>query len=217
MGTGRAHCKPPARSDPRFTVTAVAARRAGRYIKPIMTAPRLRSADSSFELHDEAATGALARALAMLVRAGDVITLYGDLGSGKTTFARAFINALARPGRVGETGEVEPEEVPSPTFTLLQIYDRVPAPVWHFDFYRLEQPADVVELGFDDALAEGVVLVEWPDRLGAMLPAERLEVHLTFGATEKQRHATLVGRGRWPARLTGLSFDASAAVVERSR
>ncbi|MCH6588680.1 MAG: tRNA (adenosine(37)-N6)-threonylcarbamoyltransferase complex ATPase subunit type 1 TsaE, partial [Proteobacteria bacterium] len=108
----------------------------------------------SFELPDEAATACLAQSLAARARNGDVIALFGELGSGKTAFARAFINALPAPGGTapvsGPAGA--PEEVPSPTFTLLQTYERAPAPVWHFDLYRLVRPDEVYELGFEDAL-----------------------------------------------------------------
>jgi tRNA threonylcarbamoyladenosine biosynthesis protein TsaE len=105
--------------------------------------PSAHEVDFALVLPDEAATLALARRLAPLLRAGDVIALFGDLGSGKTTFARALIRAL--PGPAGE--DARDEVVPSPTFTLLQVYERTPAPVWHFDLYRLATPEEVFELG----------------------------------------------------------------------
>ncbi len=148
-------------------------------------------------LANEAATRALAARLAGLARRGDVIALSGDLGVGKTTFARAFINALPRPG----AAEPSPEEVPSPTFTLVQTYDRAPAPVWHFDLYRLGAPEEAYELGLEEALAEAISLVEWPERLGPLLPAARLEVALAFGKTPDERLARLEGGGDWPERL----------------
>jgi tRNA threonylcarbamoyladenosine biosynthesis protein TsaE len=185
-----------------------------------MATPQPRRETWSFELLDEAATATLARDLAGIARAGDVIALVGELGSGKTAFARAFINALPRPGGAqgsglapaGEaTGEASAErattgteEVPSPTFTLLQIYERAPAPVWHVDLYRLERPADALELGFEEAIGHAITLIEWPDRLGALLPAERLELCLEFGAQPTARRATLTGTGAWPARLQAL-------------
>ncbi|HMA16470.1 MAG: tRNA (adenosine(37)-N6)-threonylcarbamoyltransferase complex ATPase subunit type 1 TsaE [Bacteroidota bacterium] len=152
-------------------------------------------------LADPAATEALGRALARLLRPGDVVALHGDLGAGKTALARALIRAL--PGPAG----AEAEEVPSPTFTLVQTYERDPAPVWHFDLYRLESAGEVEELGFSEALAEGIVLVEWPERLGSLLPAEALHVTLTFdeGADAGGgRRARLDGGGDWPARLAEL-------------
>lgn len=149
-------------------------------------------------LPDLAATEALGRALASLVRMGDVIALYGDLGAGKTALARALIRALPGPQGAGE------EEVPSPTFTLVQTYDRAPAPVWHVDLYRIEGPAELRELGLSEAFAEGITLLEWPDRLGDALPADALNVVLTFDASGKARRARLQGGGDWPLRLAGL-------------
>ena len=166
-----------------------------------MAALQPRPENTTFELPDEAATAALAQDVAALVLAGDVIALTGELGTGKTVFARAFINALPPPGA---TAPGPPEEVPSPTYTLLQIYERAPAPVWHFDLYRLERPGDARELGFEEALGQAIALIEWPERLGPLLPAERLEVRLAFGARPSARRATLVGTGAWPARLRKL-------------
>jgi len=148
-------------------------------------------------LPDLAATEALGRALARLLRPGDVIALYGDLGAGKTALARALIRALPGPAGAAE------EEVPSPTFTLVQTYDRDPAPVWHFDLYRLEDASEVEELGFSEALAGGISLIEWPQRLGARLPAAALTLTLTFDGDDS-RCARLEGGGDWPQRLAEL-------------
>jgi tRNA threonylcarbamoyladenosine biosynthesis protein TsaE len=141
------------------------------------------------------ATAALAASVAAQARARDVIALSGGLGAGKTSFARAFIRA--RPGGADVT------EVPSPTFTLVQIYDLAP-PVWHFDLYRLTRPEDVWELGLEEALAEAITLIEWPERLGNLLPVSRLDIDLAPGAKPDERRATLTGRGDWAARLEGL-------------
>jgi tRNA threonylcarbamoyladenosine biosynthesis protein TsaE len=169
-------------------------------VKPaIMAAPHPRSPTLDLLLPDKAATAALAARIAARAQAGDVIALYGDLGTGKTAFARAFIGALA-PGP-------EPSEVPSPTFTLLQCYDRIPAPVWHFDLYRLARPDEVYELGFEEALAEAISLIEWPDRMGPLLPADRLEVHLSYAEPETARRAVLIGAGTWAPRLAELGGD----------
>jgi tRNA threonylcarbamoyladenosine biosynthesis protein TsaE len=138
-------------------------------------------------LADEAATARLAAEVAARARAGDVIALAGPLGAGKTAFARAFIRAL------GGT-----EEVPSPTFTLVQTYP-LTATVWHFDLFRLEAPAEAWELGIEEAFADGISLIEWPERLGALLPEDRLEVILSFA--EPGRRARLVGRGSWAGRV----------------
>ena len=145
-------------------------------------------------LADEAATERLAAAMAPLLRAGDVVALSGDLGAGKTVLARALIRAL--------TSDPD-EEVPSPTFTLVQRYDSAAATVWHFDLYRLNGADEVVELGWDEAAADGIALVEWPDRLGPLLPAERLDIRLAT-AGDETRLATLTGHGGWAGRLTNL-------------
>ncbi len=117
---------------------------------------------------DAAATVTAAAAVAKLARRGDVFCLIGALGAGKTTFARGFLRALG----------IE-EEIPSPTFNLLLTYDTAPGTVWHFDLYRLGSPDEVIELGLEDAFADGICLIEWPDRLGPWLPEARIEIHLT--------------------------------------
>lgn len=114
----------------------------------------------SMSLTDEAATEQLGAGLAARLKPGDVVGLKGDLGAGKTTLARAIIRAAMN----------DPDLiVPSPTFTLVETYDTPLGPYWHFDLYRLETPEQVYELGWEEALAEGIVLVEWPERLGALL------------------------------------------------
>ena len=145
-------------------------------------------------LPDLAATQRLARALAANARPGDVIALHGDLGSGKTTFARAFINALP-PDPTGTLQDRE-EEVPSPTFTLVQIYARRPAPVWHFDFYRIQRADEAYELGIEEAFSEGISVIEWPVRLGSLLPSDRLDLELEFAVTPDARPGALARP--WP-------------------
>lgn len=157
----------------------------------------VKSATRSYDLPDEAATAALAQLLAPLLRQGDVLALQGDLGAGKTTFARALINALEGPV----------EEVPSPTFTLVQTYQRGELEIWHFDLYRLEDPEEAWELGIEEAFSEGVSLIEWPDRLGSALPPERLELSLRH--VDKGRRADLTGHGDWAARLEALQKELS--------
>ena len=166
-----------------------------------MAAPQPRPEMLSLELPDEAATARLAQSLAARARKGDAIALFGELGSGKTAFARAFVNALPAPNG---TAPATSEEVPSPTFTLLQSYQRAPAPVWHFDLYRLTRPDQVYELGFEEALGEGIVLIEWPERLGPLLPAERLELHFDFAERNAGRRVTVIGTGGWVRRLRDL-------------
>jgi len=150
------------------------------------------------DLPDEAATARLAARLARRARPGDVIGLQGDLGSGKTTFARAFIRAL------GDGSE----EVPSPTFTLVEIYAVAgKPPVWHFDLYRLVAPEESYELGIEDALAEGISLIEWPERLGRLLPPEHLLLALAPGRAPDARTARLTGTAGWAGRLDGIDHD----------
>jgi tRNA threonylcarbamoyladenosine biosynthesis protein TsaE len=149
----------------------------------------------TIDLPDESATGGLAASIAARVRKGDVIALSGPLGSGKTSFARAFIRARG----------LDSVEVPSPTFMLVEVYDGEPGPpVWHFDLYRIESPDELRELGLEEALAEGVSLIEWPERLGAFLPAERLDLALAMGKSDGARIATLSGSGLWQSRLQEL-------------
>ena len=156
-----------------------------------MTQPAnaLPTAESAvFDLPDEAATAALAGRLAAQAQRGDVYALFGDLGAGKTSFARAFINAL--PGG--------PEEVPSPTFTLVQTYRRGELEIWHVDLYRLGGPEESLELGMEEGYDEAAMLIEWPERLGALLPETRLDLAFAYAAGGSRR-ATVTPRGAWRA------------------
>ena len=159
-----------------------------------MTAPAIREATRTFDLPDLPATEVLAGRVADLAATGDAIALSGPLGAGKTAFARAFINALA-----GES-----VEVPSPTFTLLQTYPTARGMIWHFDFYRLERPEEAYELGIEEAFADGISLIEWPERVALLLPADILTVGLSEAAAPDGRRARLDGRGTWALRLAGL-------------
>jgi tRNA threonylcarbamoyladenosine biosynthesis protein TsaE len=139
------------------------------------------------ELPNLAATEALAGSVAAQARPGDAILLEGELGAGKTVFARAFLRAA--------TGDPA-LEVPSPTFTLVQSYDTRIGTVQHFDLWRLAGPGGLTELGWDEA-SDGIVLVEWPDRLGSLRPTDALTVAL-YSTGEASRRAVLSG---WPDRL----------------
>ena len=144
------------------------------------------------------ATVVVAARLAPLARSGDVIALSGDLGMGKTTFARGFINALA-----ASDGQA-PEDVPSPTFTLVQTYPFAAFTVWHIDLYRIERPDDALELGIEEAFANGVSLIEWPDRLGPHLPADRLEIAFLPGPADAgadARELVFDAPGGWRKRV----------------
>lgn len=149
------------------------------------------------ELTDEAATAALGARLSKIARRGDIIALKGDFGAGKTTLARAFIRAL------GEDGEV-----PSPTFTLVQVYEAGTVPVWHFDLYRLTAAEEAWELGIEEAFTSGIALIEWPERLGGLLPQRHLAIALEFGRQPEERRAVVSGEATWHARLAEIAADA---------
>jgi tRNA threonylcarbamoyladenosine biosynthesis protein TsaE len=138
-------------------------------------------------LASEAATAALGAAVARALRPGDAVCLWGPLGAGKSTLARGLIRALTGPA----------EEVPSPTFTLVQLYEGA-LPVAHFDLYRLSGPAEVEELGLDEALDEGAVVIEWPERLGGRLPRDRLDIVLSHQGSG--RAARIEPHGAWEGR-----------------
>ena len=142
----------------------------------------------SLELASAEQTGRFGAAVARALRAGDAVCLTGPLGAGKTTFARGLIRALAGPD----------EEIPSPTFTLVQLYEGPAFPVAHFDLYRLNAPEEADELGLDEALAQGAAVIEWPERLGHRLPGDRLDIVLSFEG--EGRRARLHRRGAWEGR-----------------
>ena len=158
----------------------------------------------TYLLHDEDATRAFAARLARCLRPGDVVALRGDLGAGKTALAREVIRSLGYDGG----------EIPSPTFTLVQTYEVSAGTIWHFDLYRLGDATEVFELGWDEARIEGIILVEWPERLGRLLPETCLEIILVQGGPgtggpapgniEDTRQVTVTGGGDWPQRLVAL-------------
>lgn len=142
-------------------------------------------------LKSEAETVAFAAKVAGLLRAGDTVTLAGGLGVGKTVFARAIIRRF-----------LPKEEVPSPTFTLVQTYDTPGFPIWHADLYRLKETRELQELGLEEVLERGVLLVEWPDRMGELLARDRLDVILSIpDEDEPERTAQIVARGSWAERI----------------
>jgi tRNA threonylcarbamoyladenosine biosynthesis protein TsaE len=141
----------------------------------------------TIDLPDLAATERLAAQLADVARTGDAILLHGPLGAGKTALARAFLRQASGDPAL---------EVPSPTFTLVQEYDTALGTIRHFDLWRLDGPAAMAELGWDEA-QDGIVLVEWPERLGALRPADALVVTLV-PLEGNARRAELSG---WPGRV----------------
>ena len=151
--------------------------------------------EAVLELADAAATARLGARIAPLLEPGETVLLYGPLGMGKSTLARGLIRALTRPD----------EDVPSPTFTLVQFYESDP-PVAHFDLYRLTRPEEAAEIGLDEALEEGCAVIEWPERLGddpsSWLGPDRLSVRLAEAGPG--RVATVSGVGAWETKLKDL-------------
>lgn len=151
------------------------------------------SRQTTLYLPEPEATAALGRWLAPRLTAGDCLCLHGPIGAGKSHLARALIQA-----RLGRA-----EDVPSPTFTLVQTYDAGTVEIWHADLYRLSHPDEVFELGLDEAFDRALCLIEWPDRLGAMVPGDAL--HLTLTPEGEGRRVTLSGPDRWDGLIDALA------------
>jgi len=145
-------------------------------------------AEGEFRLDHEADTARLGAAIARELRRREAVCLSGPLGAGKSSLARGLIRAL--------TGDET--EAPSPTFTLVQTYETKRFPVAHFDLYRLERPEEALELGLDDALDHGAAVIEWAEKLGHHLPANRLDVALAIDG--ERRRARLSPHGAWEDR-----------------
>jgi N-acetylmuramate 1-kinase len=143
--------------------------------------------EKEFHLVGEAETNALARRISLWARPGLLIALHGDVGAGKSTFARAFIQALFKPGFASN--------VPSPTFSLIQTYDETRVPVFHADLYRVNNSDEISELGLDDLLQTHCGLIEWPERLANPLTGDVLHVRLS--GSGGSRKAQVIGEGRW--------------------
>ncbi len=143
-------------------------------------------------LADENATAEVAKQIAPHLKQGDALLLEGDIGAGKSAFARALIRA-----RLGHM-----EDVPSPTFTLVQNYEDVDGDIWHCDLYRLTHPDEALELGLQEAFETAICLIEWPDRLGDQIPKSAL--HLSFSAHPENHELVISGPAPWGDRLRGL-------------
>lgn len=147
-------------------------------------------ARQSFILETEADTAALGAALSAVLGPGDILRLEGPLGAGKTALARALIQA-----------KCGPVEVPSPTYTLVETYEAADALIWHFDLYRIEKPEELRELGFEEAIEDGLCLIEWPERAGAAMPRGAIDLSIS-----------LVGERR-TVDIEGLAPDACESVA----
>jgi tRNA threonylcarbamoyladenosine biosynthesis protein TsaE len=143
-------------------------------------------------LEGAAATEAIGRRLAGMLGSGDVVALYGDLGAGKTTLARGLLRGLGFDG-----------EVASPTFAIVVPYETLSPPVWHVDLYRIEDPREIAELALDEALADGALIIEWPQRLGSALWPQALRLTLSRegeGARRLTAEVPAAWGERWPPR-----------------
>lgn len=145
---------------------------------------------ATIDLADDAATARLGEAVAAVLRTGEAVCLTGPLGAGKSTLARALVRSLTTPD----------EDVPSPTFTLVQFYEAAGFPLAHFDLYRLSDPDEAYEIGLDEALEEGAAIIEWPQRLEGRLPPDRLDIDIGFDETGAGRRARLTVHGAWEGR-----------------
>jgi tRNA threonylcarbamoyladenosine biosynthesis protein TsaE len=152
-----------------------------------------RPAAGEIALADAAATARLGAAIARVLAEGEAVCLSGPLGAGKSTLARGLVRALTRPD----------EDVPSPTFTLVQFYEGEDLSIAHFDLYRLTRPDEAHEIGLDEALEAGAVVIEWPERLEGRLPPDRLDINLVISGPSgaEARLAALTSHGSWEGRL----------------
>ena len=141
-------------------------------------------------LDDPTAMQRLGAAIAAALRAGEAVCLWGPLGAGKTTLARGLVRGLT----------TADEEVPSPTFTLVQTYDGAAFRLAHFDLYRLVSASEAYELGLDEALEDGAAVIEWPERLQGALPPDRLDVEIERPESGEGRRVRLTGHGAWVGR-----------------
>ena len=145
----------------------------------------------SIQLQDADSTARFAERLAARLNSGDVVLLSGPVGAGKTHFARALVQSILD----------FPEDVPSPTFTLVQSYDTRHGPLWHADLYRINTESEVEELGLEQAFEEAICLIEWPDRLGSLTPPNALNIHFKTTGSGRTAHLTW-DDARWDDKLS---------------
>ena len=181
------------KTNPEFTVRPAPAQMPDRDDDPTEAGLR-----REMRLADETATETCGARLARALAPGDAVMLSGGLGAGKSALARAVVRALLG---------APDAEVPSPSYTLVNVYETPRGEVWHADLYRLADMSETAELGLDDAFDTAIVLLEWPERLGAALPARRLEIALEIaGETARRARVTAHGRG-WEAAMASLGED----------
>lgn len=148
----------------------------------------------TFTLQSPDETATFAAQIGQHLIAGDTVLLEGDVGAGKTHFARALIQSRL----------AVPEDVPSPTFTLVQTYDGLETDIWHADLYRLTSTLEIEELGLSEAMQNAVCLIEWPDRLGQLTPKDALTLAFSPGSMPDARHVTAKwGATKWADKLHG--------------
>ena len=135
-----------------------------------------------FNTHSEPETIIVAQEFAATLRPHDIVLLNGDLGLGKSVFSRGIIRALMNNKNI---------DVPSPTFTLVQTYDTPQGDLYHFDLYRLKTPEELYEIGWEDALHSGIILVEWPERLGFLKPKHYIQIDIKLGTSSDSRFITI--------------------------
>lgn len=151
--------------------------------------------ERTFDLNSPEATAHFAQSLAPLLGAGDVVFLEGPIGAGKTHFARSLIQSLLP----------APEDIPSPTFTIVQVYDGPDCEIWHSDLYRLSHPDEAIELGLDEAFEDAICLVEWPDRLGADAPDKALWITLETTGDDTRRLTCRWSDPAWNSKIEALA------------
>ncbi len=147
--------------------------------------------NNKLHLNNESDSRRLAEAIAANLTGVEVITLSGGLGAGKTTFARALINSMSK----------KKQDVISPTFNIVQIYDTDIAKVWHYDLYRIKSLSEIAELGLEEAAGNGVVIVEWPEMAGNMMPAANIHIKFDYSAFDGGRTAEINCDKKWDALL----------------
>jgi len=153
---------------------------------------------AEFVLQSPDATSKLARRLAPCLMPGDTLLLKGEIGAGKTFFARELLSEIL----------LSPEDIPSPTFTIVQTYDTRLGEVWHTDLYRLSSPSEIVELGLLDAFADAICLVEWPDRLSDLAPKSALTIEFFSGSHDEERRLSMSWQdARWSPVVDKLAND----------